>query len=714
MLPEDLFAHLDTIEHTGRFVASGWHEQAPLLAIDGLGTLPLPVVPLLLPALHAAGTPAPYGRGPDTLVDPEVRRCHQVDAGMVTVPASFATALGEITREAASLLGVVGEVEAHLYKLLVYGPGDFFVPHRDTEKEPGMFGTLVLTLPGDFTGGELVVRHGDLSERISVNPGGSGVRWFAFYADCSHEVLPLDTGARVALVYNLVREGAPTGPAESSGVVAALARELRTWESGSPVKLAWALEHRYSEAELDWDRLKGADQGRAEALRRAAAAAGVTAHLAQLAVDVEWSAEELQYRSRRRRRGWGRWGHTLEDDEVPGDIELWDRITDGRFLRSFVDANGEHVGLDAIPVEEGEVWPEGVIDDEPPDHVSYHEATGNEGATLTQMYRRAVVVLWPADAEDALLAQCGLDAVVSALPDIRDIERVESLVEDVLHETAHGRAETVTRLLAVLVERGLGELGARVVERRVRLESSMVAALSALLEVLDEARAGQLASHVMARLGPWDGPVAVGVLAAAAWRARHPRLWKDLGAAFAVREPGHGEDAAGVAVIVDAAWRLEHDGLQRSALSRLDEEVRFDLGVAAALALQGEGRLPDGWRVPVVEGLTKRVAVRPVAPRDLARDPVAGCHCEDCRVLSDFLREPSEDRFSYGVRKDRRRHLQRIAAHEKLDVTTREIKTGSPHKIVFTKTTGRFERARDRFARHVEALAKLGDAGASD
>ncbi len=444
-----------------------------------------------------------------------MRRCHQLDAARVGVPATFAPALAEITREAAELLGVAGEVEAHLYKLLVYGPGDFFVPHRDTEKEPGMFGTLVITLPGDFTGGELVVRHGGAAERLPVNAGASGVRWVAFYADCSHEVLPLASGARVALIYNLVRHGVPTGPSESSAVVDALARELATWEPGFPVKLAWALEHRYSEAELGWDRLKGADHGRAEALRRAAAASGVTAHLAQLAVDVEWSAEELQYRSRRRRGGWGGWGHTLEDDEVPDDIELWDRITDGRFLRGFVDASGASVGLDAIPVEEGEVWPEGVIDDEPPDHVSYHEATGNEGATLTQMYRRAVVVLWPADAEDALLAQCGLEAVVSALPDIHDAARVERLVEEVLHETAHGRPASITGLIGVLVERGLGELGARVLERRVRLDSSLVPAVSSVLDVLDERRAAELASRVMARLGSWDGTAAVSVLAEA-------------------------------------------------------------------------------------------------------------------------------------------------------------------------------------------------------
>ncbi len=52
-----------------------------------------------------------------------------------------------------------GTVKATCYKLLLYEEGDFFLPHRDTEKEQGMFGTLVLQLPSSYTGGALVVRH---------------------------------------------------------------------------------------------------------------------------------------------------------------------------------------------------------------------------------------------------------------------------------------------------------------------------------------------------------------------------------------------------------------------------------------------------------------------------------------------------------------------------------------------------------------------------
>ena len=50
-------------------------------------------------------------------------------------------------------------VKAELYRLLLYQNGDFFLPHRDTEKAEGMFATLVITLPSQFEVHELALSH---------------------------------------------------------------------------------------------------------------------------------------------------------------------------------------------------------------------------------------------------------------------------------------------------------------------------------------------------------------------------------------------------------------------------------------------------------------------------------------------------------------------------------------------------------------------------
>ncbi len=59
-----------------------------------------------------------------------------------------------------------GAITPSLYKLLVYEKGDFFLPHKDSEKEPGMFGTLVIGLPSAHTGGELVIRFDGREEVV--------------------------------------------------------------------------------------------------------------------------------------------------------------------------------------------------------------------------------------------------------------------------------------------------------------------------------------------------------------------------------------------------------------------------------------------------------------------------------------------------------------------------------------------------------------------
>lgn len=99
-------------------------------------------------------------------------------------------------------------ISAHLYKMLIYETGDFFLPHKDSEKEKGMFGTLVIGLPSKHTGGELVVSFGGVEEiaNFSENSGDYKIDYAAFYADCDHEIKPLTSGYRICLVYNLIQQ----------------------------------------------------------------------------------------------------------------------------------------------------------------------------------------------------------------------------------------------------------------------------------------------------------------------------------------------------------------------------------------------------------------------------------------------------------------------------------------------------------------------------
>lgn len=58
-----------------------------------------------------------------------------------------------VAERLADQLGVAPDckVQAQLYKLLMYEKGDHFNTHRDSEKEDGMFATMVLLLPSTYT-----------------------------------------------------------------------------------------------------------------------------------------------------------------------------------------------------------------------------------------------------------------------------------------------------------------------------------------------------------------------------------------------------------------------------------------------------------------------------------------------------------------------------------------------------------------------------------
>jgi predicted 2-oxoglutarate/Fe(II)-dependent dioxygenase YbiX len=185
---------LGTVSRPGTFFVTGSEQTlAPGLEVEGIGPVGLPLPAVQAEQLIAVAERAPYGRGEETVIDTAVRRSWQIGADRVRItgrhwPATLRTIVTRVTEG----LGVTDPIEAELYKMLIYDAGSFFVPHRDTEKTPGMFATLVLILPSVSEGGALIVRHKDREARLELRcEDPSDVAFGAFYADCVHEVLPV-------------------------------------------------------------------------------------------------------------------------------------------------------------------------------------------------------------------------------------------------------------------------------------------------------------------------------------------------------------------------------------------------------------------------------------------------------------------------------------------------------------------------------------------
>jgi predicted 2-oxoglutarate/Fe(II)-dependent dioxygenase YbiX len=253
-----LAAILRTVQTPGDFFAAGECAlHVPLIEVEGIGPIALPLLPAQAAQLIAAAERAPYGLGADTLVDTSVRRTWQISADRVRIRGRHWPAmLNGIVERAAMGLGAGAGVEAELYKLLVYDEGSFFLEHRDTEKSPGMFGTLIVPLPSLHAGGELVIRHHGREARLDLRCADvSELAWAAFYADCVHEVLPITSGCRLVLVYNVRRKGRGRLPRPPSydKETAALGGLLRSWcdesvrpDRDQPLKLVYPLAHAYT------------------------------------------------------------------------------------------------------------------------------------------------------------------------------------------------------------------------------------------------------------------------------------------------------------------------------------------------------------------------------------------------------------------------------------------------------------------------------------
>ena len=444
---------LARVRRPGDFFAHGSLElPMPRVEVDGAGVLSFPVPGTQIRQLIRQAERAPYGRGTETIVDTSVRKVWQVPADKVRVGGkSWDKSFRQILDVVARGLGCAHvPVTADLYKLLVYDPGSFFQAHRDTEKAPGMFATLVIVLPCPHRGGQLIIRHAGREVALDLSSREvSEVTFAAFYADCEHEVKPVNRGNRVCLIYNLIqrRSGARdrplTAPLYHQEVTAAAAL-LKTAFSGdrAPAKLAWLFEHHYSPAELSFATLKNADLALARVLRKAATAADCAAHLGIVHIE-EYGPAEPSYDYWSGSRGRGRY----HDEDVMEDADSEDfeaiEVSDARrYVDQWRDSSGRALDFGELPLkDDGEVLPAGALDGETPDEQRLTEATGNEGASFERAYHRAALLIWPRDRFADVLLQAGVGA---ALPYLRD--RIEGC-------TGASAAEDEQRAVAAIAER---------------------------------------------------------------------------------------------------------------------------------------------------------------------------------------------------------------------------------------------------------------------
>ncbi len=167
---EELLEILYTIERPGDFCASGTIDPCfPGLDIENVGTIGFPLTEYQAKEIIRQCSKAPFGRGEQTVVDSKVRSTWMLE------PNQFLFKNPQWDRHVKGVVETVKEqfglsnstISHELYKCLLYEKDDFFSIHRDTEKTENMFATLVIVMPSEHKGGELIVYHEGEEKKFS-------------------------------------------------------------------------------------------------------------------------------------------------------------------------------------------------------------------------------------------------------------------------------------------------------------------------------------------------------------------------------------------------------------------------------------------------------------------------------------------------------------------------------------------------------------------
>ena len=699
------------------------------LEVTDLGPIKTPIRAAQAKRLIGAARPAQFGRGEETLRDVSVRDTweltpDQVSLGGRTWQAHLDAALEHFCDELG--LPVGARLTAELQSLLVYGKGQFFLPHQDSEKREEMVASLVVMLPSVHTGGELVVD--DAGHEQTYGGSRDDLVLVAFYADRRHEVRSVRSGYRVTLTFNLLITS-PTatsaaGPVEeassyltehfTTGVVSRYGgRNL-----GEPTRLAFLLDHEYTQGGLASGRFKGADAERVATLRAAAGQAECQSVLALAEIRETWdvlSAEDSRHRD------WYDDADDEYDEEEPdddGDYELNELIDDEIILGWWITPDGSSAETIRLPLDGHEVCAVTPTKSLTPYETEYEGYMGNYGNTLDRWYRRAAVVVWPKEKSFAARAEAGSAWALRTLLDRIDAGDLDGARADAASlEPFWLHLEPSLLAPALRVAVGLRDATiARVVAAPFGME--MLTAEHAPLMAAIAREYGD--PWLLDLIGSWESSNRFPGLDRLTWVTDAL-----LPLCQALREHEENPIAVGCA---DRVWRRlstridmwvgqDHPERRRTNLTQLGtplarvlEAVSDELGATIAETLRASDDNVVELLVPVLRAhrppptpalaaiardcrsRLNRLVGRPARAESDWSIAWTGCGCEVCDRLVEFLGSRSEHTDEWPLAKPGRQHVHQQIDAADLPVRHNTRRQGRPYTLVLAKTEDLFRR----------------------
>ncbi|KAH6891853.1 hypothetical protein BKA70DRAFT_1571656 [Coprinopsis sp. MPI-PUGE-AT-0042] len=424
-LTDDLLAALNgDFDFRGSFFHSSTEPLAPnpRLSIDGVGLIGLPLSEGDAQSIISCASQASCGTGGRKVMG-AVGHTWEIEPAKITLKNArwrewLESFVSSSVRDSLGIASSMPRPRCELDKLLLFERGSSILPHRETEKAPGMFATVTVVLPTEYNGGQICLSHSGMSETLDLAKSAEmETSILAWYTGVKHEMKPITSGYRLVLSYNLIHTSPgkprPVLP-DMCGGVHRLRQVLERWREGkyppncfpstSPPFFAYILERKYDENDLlhGTDRLKGADAVKVEHLLPLAQELGFVIGLANLRYTMLGSSHDDEYFANKRRRlgapGWS------SDYEASWGGDL---LVDG----------------DKAQISEEVLIPENAFDLAAPDGHGYEGQAENIDKELSQWYCRTVLILFRR--QDFNAVSFGLKGgVSSAITKLRDSKRL--------------------------------------------------------------------------------------------------------------------------------------------------------------------------------------------------------------------------------------------------------------------------------------------------
>ena len=749
-LSTKLLGQLGSLRGGAPYYVAQLGERPFKIGVRGLGTLSFPLNQIQIAALLARSAVAPFGKNRATVVDKTVRDTREIEAReLVLNDAEWVAHLQVLLRETAEELAITEGIKAVPYKLLIYEPGGFFAEHQDSEKLPGMFGTLLIGLPSAHAGGSIVIDPGE-GERLTVDFAENDAADFpavAFLADRKHEILPVTEGYRVVLVYNLVHAGRAPERVDVEAAARELAATLQEIKINAD-PLILALDHQYTDTNFSTAHLKGNDRVRVAALRRAAQLAGVNIRVGLItqSVSADWvnGGEFGQGYS-----GYGYSSYKRSGEQEPEDfaeIELGDVLDESLAMGGWLPEDGPELG--SLRIEESSVLAgPGYRQDEPIEW-STEGYQGNWGMTADYVYQYAGVVIWHPASTARLLEKLPLEGrldwayaygreLEESPRDKQLLNKTEYLLQGV-QQQLNGTYWTVTnvaaitRTLAVLSQHGSEEptlLFGRWEPILLRLFTHVPAEeWGKLVDAFGAPAVDRLLSSVVDQPAKWPNSpekqqlrallTAAGELARSEVPARREVGMRHLTAMpdylRATFPKGDVPYAIGDELIrVDEDFTLGEDWVRRIGdhlLLQIEKPTYLHDSLGKALReAKTEGSLYTYLHVATLAQLRESVRESPQPYPDLARPLPEGMNQPSGSYpeVMKFLVDPAASTFRYQAPQDQRTRLENYLRRHQLDVDFSTLRTRPSHTLLLTKNDRSHYRALREYENNQQLLVQL-------